>query len=156
MNLSKTNEWLSLIANIGVLVGIVFLVLELNQNTAMMQSQTRQAMTENTIDWLLAVGGNRETASAYRSQMILSSADEPDVVEAQMMFFVVQANFRIWENEYYQYQKGLFENEEFAAKRTTWATPLRFDLYKDFWNRNKGNFSSGFQREIDGILANGQ
>ncbi|MEQ9006412.1 MAG: hypothetical protein RLP12_00905 [Ekhidna sp.] len=122
----------------------------------MMESQTRQAMTENTIDWLLAVGGDRESASAYRDQMLLSSESESDVVEAQMMFFVVQANFRIWENEYYQYQKGLFENEEFAAKRATWETPLRFDLYKQFWKNNSQNYSSGFRREIDDILENGQ
>lgn len=31
MNLDKINEWLSLCANIGVLIGLVFLIVELNQ-----------------------------------------------------------------------------------------------------------------------------
>lgn len=31
MNLDKLNQWLSLVANVGVLVGLVFLIVELNQ-----------------------------------------------------------------------------------------------------------------------------
>lgn len=31
MNLDKLNDWLSLLANLGVLVGLVFLILEVNQ-----------------------------------------------------------------------------------------------------------------------------
>ncbi len=31
MNLDKLNQWLSLLANLGVLVGLVFLIVELNQ-----------------------------------------------------------------------------------------------------------------------------
>jgi hypothetical protein len=31
MNLDKLNQWLSLLANLGVLVGLVFLIAELNQ-----------------------------------------------------------------------------------------------------------------------------
>lgn len=32
MNLDKLNSWLSLLANVGVLVGLVFLIVELNQS----------------------------------------------------------------------------------------------------------------------------
>ena len=32
MNLDKLNQWLSLLANLGVLVGLIFLIVELNQS----------------------------------------------------------------------------------------------------------------------------
>lgn len=32
MNLDKLNQWLSLLANVGVLVGLIFLIVELNQS----------------------------------------------------------------------------------------------------------------------------
>ena len=41
MKLSSLNEWLTLGANIGVLGGIVFLAIEINQNNALMESQAR-------------------------------------------------------------------------------------------------------------------
>lgn len=42
MNLDSLNKWLTLAANIGVIAGIIFLGLELNQNTTAVQSASRQ------------------------------------------------------------------------------------------------------------------
>ena len=33
MDTDKANKWLSLVANLGVLAGLVFVAIELNQNT---------------------------------------------------------------------------------------------------------------------------
>ncbi len=33
MNLDKTNQWIMIAANVGVLAGIIFLAVELQQNT---------------------------------------------------------------------------------------------------------------------------
>ena len=52
MNLSKANEIISLIANIGVIASIIFLGLEMSQNTDMMRSQTRNATDENQMNFL--------------------------------------------------------------------------------------------------------
>ena len=49
MKISAINEGVSLIANIGVIGSIVFLGLEMEQNTAMMQSQTRNSIAENQL-----------------------------------------------------------------------------------------------------------
>ena len=55
MKLEKLNQWLSFAANVGVLLGIVFLVLEMQQNTAAVQSATVQAITDSSADALHAV-----------------------------------------------------------------------------------------------------
>ena len=44
MNTEKLNHWLALIANIGVLVGIIFLVIEIRQNTDALYAETNQAI----------------------------------------------------------------------------------------------------------------
>ena len=49
MNISALNEGVSLIANIGVIGSIIFLGLEMQQNTEMMQSQTRNSIVENQL-----------------------------------------------------------------------------------------------------------
>ena len=46
MKISALNEGVSLIANIGVIASIIFLGLEMQQNIAMMQSQTRNSIVE--------------------------------------------------------------------------------------------------------------
>jgi hypothetical protein len=39
MDSDRINRWLTLGANVGVLVGIILLVLELNQNSVLMRAQ---------------------------------------------------------------------------------------------------------------------
>ena len=46
MKLDRVNAWLSLAASVAVLMGIVFLAVEINQNTAMMQTQINQSRAE--------------------------------------------------------------------------------------------------------------
>jgi hypothetical protein len=46
LNVDKTSQWLSIITNIGVLIGILLLVLELNQNTALMRAEMHAVRAE--------------------------------------------------------------------------------------------------------------
>ena len=48
----QLNRWLSLAANLGVIAGIVFLVVELRQNTDMMRAQSRTEMSQDTVNML--------------------------------------------------------------------------------------------------------
>ena len=49
MKTDKLNSWLSLGANVGVVVGLVLLVLEMRQNTDMMEAQIMQSRTETAM-----------------------------------------------------------------------------------------------------------
>ena len=110
MNFDKLNQWLSLVSNLGVLVGIIFLAIEMDQNTAMMRAQTRDAMTEKQMSFysqILEDPGITEsflTISGYVDEFNLQSAQANNLYRSQL---------RMWENEWYQYQQGLFEDEEF-------------------------------------------
>lgn len=46
MNMDQLNKWLSLLTNVGVLVGIALLVLELNQNTGLMRAEMHSMRAE--------------------------------------------------------------------------------------------------------------
>ena len=45
MDSDRVNRWLTLGANIGVLIGIILLLVELDQNRDMLRSQTRNELT---------------------------------------------------------------------------------------------------------------
>jgi hypothetical protein len=46
MDLNKANQWLTLAANLGVIAGIIFLGLEVRQNTQAQLAESRQQMME--------------------------------------------------------------------------------------------------------------
>ena len=80
MNAEDLNRWLTLGANLGVLIGIILLTVELNQNSTLMRAQIfneragqgiAQFMTVaesselNKIDMLLYVSGFPDNAAAF-------------------------------------------------------------------------------------------
>ena len=58
----KVNEWLTLIANIAVVCGIVFLAVEIRQNNELRRSESRQALVAND---LLSLTQGVENADIY-------------------------------------------------------------------------------------------
>ena len=50
MQLERLNQWLVLLANFGVVAGIIFLGLEIQQNSAISMSQVYQARLDSRIE----------------------------------------------------------------------------------------------------------
>jgi len=50
MNLKKLNQWLSLLANLGVLVGLIFLIVELNQSNRIAAYSAESARRTQFLD----------------------------------------------------------------------------------------------------------
>jgi hypothetical protein len=49
MNADSVNKWLTLSANIGVVIGLVLLIVEIGQNTEMMRAQINQSRTDTAM-----------------------------------------------------------------------------------------------------------
>jgi hypothetical protein len=58
-------QTLQLLGNLGVIVGILLLVYELNQNRDMMMAQTRTDLSQGIIEMLLDISNNGERASIF-------------------------------------------------------------------------------------------
>lgn len=149
MNFEKLNQWLSLLANIGVLLGIIFLAVEMRQNTAMMQAQTRDAITGKQMDFYSQILSTPEITenfivrSGYVDEFELGLAQTNNLYRSQL---------RMWENEWYQYQQGLFDDEEFEPRMNLWRTSLDAQPYVDFWNLIRNTHSPSFREQIDQII----
>jgi hypothetical protein len=49
MNAGKVNSWLTLGANVGVVVGLMLIIVEIGQNTEMMRAQINQSRTDTAL-----------------------------------------------------------------------------------------------------------
>jgi hypothetical protein len=153
---SRFNERLTLIANIAVVVGIVFLALELRQNTSMMQAQIRDSMTEKQMEYLGWVANSPALATAEFTLWSSGAAALDGTQLAQYARFIA-AQLREWENSYYQGERGLFTAEEFEARKPVWRGQLARDgigdLFRDRWDNVRGGFAPDFRAEVDAIVA---
>ena len=101
---SKLNERLTLIANLSVVVGIIFLAVELQQNTQPIQAQTRDSLTKKQMMMTSWVGTDLEVAGVLRRGVNLG-VDELSEDERVMFVILVNGILREYENSHYSHQR---------------------------------------------------
>lgn len=147
MNLDRVNQWLTLIANVGVLAGVFFVAYELQQNRVAIESQTRAEIalsaTEDQWNWI-NFPELTETRIKYQNCEPISQ------LERNMLGRAIRAEFRRWENTHYQFRQGLYSESEFQGQRNTWQSLMTSSRFvRDWWPNNKQSFSMEFAALID-------
>lgn len=111
--LKRLNTWLTLAANVGVLAGIVFLALEIGQNTAATHSATVQSVTDNS------TAGLREYAANSDLSRIRLKGDFEHAALSELEKFQYFAHNRgYWlhfQNVYFQIGLGALEPRVWAT-----------------------------------------
>jgi len=112
MKISEFNDWLSLIANLGVLVGIIFLAVELQQNSNIAQADSYRQIVENIADWRSEINNNPELFdlwTAYAADYKLQEMGSEDRVR---VVFLVNNIFGSFESAYYAREYGIISELE--------------------------------------------
>ena len=144
-------RWLTLAANVGVLVGIFLLIAELGQNRSMMRAQTRNELSIGIVDLFVRVAENEQLASL---RVRADAGEELTPLEAYRYEIITRAFFRYWENVHYQYRIGLYDDVEFSRQREAWrAYAARSASLVAFWCASRLQFSAEFVEEFDGVLT---
>lgn len=111
--LEKLNHWLTLLANVGVLAGIVFLALEIRQNTAATHSATVQSVTDNSTTGLREYAANSDL-SRIRLKGDFSHSALTDLERFQ--YFAHNRGYWLhFQNVYFQIGLGALEPRAWAT-----------------------------------------
>ncbi len=150
MDSERINRWLTLGANLGVLIGIILLVVELAQNREMMRAQIRNDISQQLTSRISMMANNPQTASLKRRA---EAGEELSADEEYQYFLLFVATFRDWENIHYQYRHEMFDESEFDAERSTWKFLInRNQAFERNWCLTRRNYSSMFVAEIEGLI----
>ena len=149
-SLARWSHWLAIIANLAVVGGIIFLGIEIRQNSLMMRAQTRNEIAQTILGFL-----EIERDPGMRDAL---QRNWQDGVVGDQFYLRSYANtmLRLWENIYYQYQSGLFDQAEFEAEIAGWNRVTQQTFVIDHWNSNRQEYSEGFRAVIDSLIASHQ
>ena len=135
------------LASVGVIIGILLLVFELNQNRDMMRAQTRNEISRGVVELLSAPSTSVELADAWaraRKGETLMPA------QAVMLETFTESIFRYWENVHYQYRQGLYDEEEFSKHLDTIIGLVMRDApLMNWWCANQSNYSMAFSEDLN-------
>lgn len=143
-------DWMNLSASFAVILGIVFLGLEIRQNTDMMRSQTRDSISEKQMMFSEWVATERDLAEAI-AKANLGLPLEP--AERVMHAYFLAGVWREWENSHYQFEQGLFDRDEFEPRMQRWRETMRVASIRESWKQTRLNYSPSFRVEVDRIVT---
>ena len=150
MDLDTSNRWLTLSANLGVLVGIILLVVELDQNRDMMRAQTRNEIARATQELLTSWATSPELAD------IVVRANRSEDLSPSEYYMVAVRNesmLRNLENLHYQYRQGLYDRSEFEASSVRFSQLLRGQpSLVRHWCATRAGFSAEFNEFFQSLL----
>ena len=117
MNLDRLDKWVSIATNIGVLLGILLLIFELNQNTALMRAEIHamRAIAKTERQMFLANSGEIATiASKAFAAGFPGDENAFDVLSPEERFryaVFMQGMKESFGNWHYQCEQGLLDED---------------------------------------------
>jgi hypothetical protein len=174
MDSGRLNIWLTSLANIGVLVGLAVLIMEIRQNNELTMAQIEQMRSEAFVSWKQEVALNDHLAPllAKAEQLLIDMYGEPDdsvdaadmqemvaniidVLEPVDQFrltFYISSSYWDYENVYFQYQRGLV-SEDYWSER---VVPGIIGYAPQWKGVNGGSLPRGrneFNDEVERLLS---
>jgi hypothetical protein len=150
MKTEKLNQWLTLIANFGVIAGIAFLAVEIRQNTEALHSESQRA---------IFAGAQQELYTSMQYPEIFRIMALPDASASfeqrlQMDSFLAAA-LRAREFAWRQYQAGLLDESSWATEREVISILVGSKRNRDWWQgAGRLQFTGDFQELVSEMIAN--
>ena len=148
MNMDAVNRWLALLANFGVLAGVVFLAFELRQNNELLIQESRYNMVQNQKDWSQFLTSDEEI---FKLIVVDSEVELTDAEKARR-YSILLGNLQTWQWEWEQSRSGLLGTTDVPVEafRVLW---VNFEIEEN-WPQLKPTFKPEFVRFIENEVAN--
>ncbi len=153
MNISdRVNSWLSLIASVGILAGLVLVAIELNQNTDQLRLQLIFQTTQKLFD------NNRDLLGENPTPTIAKSITNPEDLTCEE--FLIASSYVLnqlneWEDRFLIYEEGLISDRDWKRhidETIGWTLGNRFA--QAYWQISKSYFEPAFAGYVDQALTN--
>ena len=117
-----------IVGSVAVVVTLVYLAMQIRQNTDAMQAAAREAIAERDVEWLYKLVDYPELGPMYRA------AEPPTEIAASRMNASLVAFMRIREANFRQYKSGVLDEATWMNYRSSIVNgPLSQPLARVWW-----------------------
>ena len=136
---------------LGVVLSLVFVGIEIRQNTVAIRSSTQSELAVSSRDLLMGIASSPELASAWRRWL---AGEELDPDQELMAGLTLASYLRGIENVFLQVESGAVDDDAlrgygFVAIRGVAQSPY----FEGFWESARGGFDSGFVSALEAELG---
>lgn len=144
-----------LLSGTAVALGLVFVGLELRQNTAMMRGSTMQAISDKYVDYVTELL-DPSYADLMRRVHLNETTEDFSTIENTQITIMFNAFVQMLENSYLQHREGMVSDAVFESYGWTWGM-LQTTRFEEYWrNRSSPHVASPeFVEFFEGIVQIG-
>ena len=148
MNTSKLADIAEITSSIAILITLVFLVVQMQQNTEAVQANSQQSALSEDLQFLYRfVDKPALSQGRFKPQL----TDDEKI----QMHFTYTAFFRMRETQWLQYQNGVMDQATWESYRNAIVALLSSDRGRIWWQRSgETQFDLGFVAHVDDYLSN--
>jgi hypothetical protein len=150
MFLDRLSQWLTVIANLGVVAGFLLLAMQLNQTTTAIEKQNASESAKVGMNAELAAIGDTGYEAMARAMLRPAEMREEQIL--QLWYYldnVLGGLYSLW----IAYEAGQASESDWAEACRGYAYMLDFEAARIVWNRYKGGaFPAEFIEEFDEAL----
>jgi len=147
MNASKLADISEIVSSIAIVITLVFLTLQMQQNTQAIEATSRQGALGSDTNFLVQAVNNPETILAW-SKPELTDKEAIKLNESLILFF------RNRENDFAQYQRGVMDGSTWNRYTSSIRSLFAFERVRNWWsNLSAQYFDPGYVSEVNRILA---
>jgi hypothetical protein len=121
----NVGQAIQILANLGVIAGIVFLGIELQQNNALLGAEARASRAQVRIDTLDAAAGNPELLSAY---LKLRAGQSLTPMEQLLTDIGTTRSLVVWQYVYGEFRAGLIDEADIPLENWRYVVSTRPEL----------------------------
>ena len=134
-------RWKELVAALGVILSMIFVGLELRQNTVAVRAAARNELAAGARDWLMALAESPELADALG--LWLTPDSELTPTQGSAARYAVRALLRNVENVFFQVQGGIVPEEALTSYGIQ-SGVFRGPRFHDLWISERDGYDPEF------------
>lgn len=147
----KLSSWVEITGLIAVVTSLVFVGLEIRQNSQASKTANQHALLEMALNYQNTIMQDEELSEIYQAML---EGSEPGLTkEQQGRASQIRGNqFNLWESAFYAHDTGQL-NDELWAAWNGFNRSLINDQHRAWWKKNRQGFGESFSSHVDSVLS---
>jgi hypothetical protein len=147
MSLEDLGNIGELVAAVAVVVSLIYLAVQIRQNTRWLRASLADVHFRGVADWLSNVAANRDLGKTYfAGNQRFEELSEDD---QRQFLFLILSQFKTYERLHYQLCQGNVDGELWNRETAPLRLFIHSSAFDAWWTARRDWFHEDFQREIE-------
>ena len=150
MKLSEAASWAEIVSAVGLVVSLIYVGIQVTDNTSAMRSETASNASTEFIDWYTHLSADPELMEVWLSGV--TPPESLDQTQSLRFVFLLHIIMLQFQNNYYLVEEGTLDKKMLSAINNTLATTRGAPGFEMYWSLRRDLLYPEFQAYVEQLM----